>query len=377
MTSAMRLADVVTAATGSRNPAKQPDQEFVYVDVAAIDNEAKSITGSKCMTGAEAPSRARKVLRNGDVLVSTVRPNLNAVALVPEALDDQIASTGFCVLRAKTEVVLPAYLFYFVRSRRFVAELAKLVSGALYPAVTDRQVLDQRIPVVPLEEQRRIVDLLSRAEGIVRLRREAQTKAQAIIPALFLDMFGDPATNPKGWKEANFGDIVDNRDGQRRPVKAANRANRRGEYPYYGASGIIDYVDDYIFDGINLLIAEDGANLLSRSTPIAFQATGRYWVNNHAHVVGATDRANLIYLETCLNLRDLHDFVTGSAQPKLTQKALNAIPIPLPSMQDQRRFETYAGQVLSICHQQQEATVKAEATFQALLARAFSGGSYE
>jgi len=199
MTKLVALRDVVERSTGTLNPTAMPAEPFIYVDVAAVDNQRKSISGAREVLGAHAPSRARKLLRANDILVSTVRPNLNAVALVPNELDGQIGSTGFCVLRAFPSLVIPEYLFFFVRSRVFVEQLTKLVSGALYPAVTDSQVLDQLLPLPRIAEQRRIVDLLSRAEGIVRLRREAQKKAAEIIPALFLDMFGDPATNPKGW----------------------------------------------------------------------------------------------------------------------------------------------------------------------------------
>jgi type I restriction enzyme, S subunit len=208
MVSVVKVRDVVIGNTGSRNPTKAPEEIFIYVDVAAVDNSAKAIVGARSIVGAEAPSRARKLIHSGDILVSTVRPNLNAVALVPAELHGQIASTGFCVLRTK-EQILPEYLFYFTRTKTFVDCLALLVAGAMYPAVSDSQVLDQKLPLPSISEQRRIVDLLSRAECIVRLRREAEKKAAELIPALFLEMFGDPATNPKGWPVARLGDLAD------------------------------------------------------------------------------------------------------------------------------------------------------------------------
>lgn len=158
----VKLREVVVGKTGTKNPAMAPDVEFTYVDVAGVDNLAKRISEPRVLLGANAPSRARKLIRAGDVIVSTIRPNLNAVAQVPNSLDGQVASTGFCVLRP-TDKVLPAYLFYFVCSSSFVASLCGLVAGALYPAVTDNQVLDQLIPLPPIAEQQRIVDFLSRA----------------------------------------------------------------------------------------------------------------------------------------------------------------------------------------------------------------------
>lgn len=134
---------------------------------------------------------------------------------------------------------------------------------------------------------------------------------------------------PKGWLLESFDNIVENHDGQRIPIKSENRKN--GKYPYYGATGIIDYVDDYIFDGEYLLISEDGANLLARTYPIAFIAEGKFWVNNHAHIVSAKpNKSTNKYLKYYFDSIDISEFVTGSAQPKLNQKKLNSILIPIP-----------------------------------------------
>ena len=132
------------------------------------------------------------------------------------------------------------------------------------------------------------------------------------------------------WTVVPLGDIVENKDSKRVPIKEAERTERHGSYPYYGASGIIDYVDGYLFEGSHLLVGEDGANLLARSTPIAFIADGRFWVNNHAHVLKATESVELKYLAYFFETLDLKPYVTGSAQPKLTRKSLDRIPVPLP-----------------------------------------------
>jgi type I restriction enzyme S subunit len=143
---------------------------------------------------------------------------------------------------------------------------------------------------------------------------------------------------PEGWEKVAFGELVENHDRTRIPLKQSDRAERQGKYPYYGASGIIDQIDDYLFDGSYLLIAEDGANLLARSTPIAFQAHGQFWVNNHAHVVQPQRGVPREYLEHYFNSMSVRDYVTGSAQPKLTQKNLSAIPIRVAPEAEQRRI---------------------------------------
>ena len=121
--------------------------------------------------------------------------------------------------------------------------------------------------------------------------------------------------------------ISENLDSKRKPITSSDRVE--GEIPYYGASGIVDYVKDYIFDESLLLVSEDGANLLARSTPIAFSVTGKTWINNHAHVLRFSNENLQKFVEIYLNSISLESYVTGSAQPKLNQKMLNGIPIPV------------------------------------------------
>jgi len=138
-----------------------------------------------------------------------------------------------------------------------------------------------------------------------------------------------------------LGDLTVNFDGKRVPVKEADRA--RGPYPYYGASGIVDCVDAYLFDGEYLLIAEDGENLRTRQTPIAFMAKGRFWVNNHAHVVQANGGNSTRYLMYALLAANVHAFLSGSTLPKLTQNAMNQIPVPSPDERTQRAIACILG----------------------------------
>ena len=143
---------------------------------------------------------------------------------------------------------------------------------------------------------------------------------------------------PKSWKYCKFDDVFVNRDSERIPVSVADRKKLDKVYDYYGASGVIDKVDSYLFDETLLLIGEDGANLLSRSTPIAFLAHGKYWVNNHAHVLAPTEHILLEYAEIVINSMSLVPFVTGAAQPKLSQNMMNKIAIPVPPLNEQQRI---------------------------------------
>ncbi len=141
------------------------------------------------------------------------------------------------------------------------------------------------------------------------------------------------------------------RDADRIPVSAEDRQFRKGEYDYYGASGVIDKIDKFLFDKPLLLIGEDGANLINRSTPIAFIARGKYWVNNHAHVLDGTSEDFLKYIELYINAIDLVPYVTGTAQPKMNQAKMNNIVLGLPSEAEQRRIVAKVDELMALCDQ--------------------------
>jgi len=189
------------------NPQKDRDREFGYVDISAVDNVSKSIVSPQRTNGKLASVRARQIIRQLDVIVSTTRPNLNAVAIVPGELDGEICSTGFCVLRCGPELD-PAYLFAFVQSEGFVRALSNLVQGALYPAVTDKQVFAQNIPWVPLKDQHRIANhLKAQLTEIEKVRcalalqqLETNTLADAII---------SQSINIAGTKHYSLGEVLE------------------------------------------------------------------------------------------------------------------------------------------------------------------------
>jgi type I restriction enzyme S subunit len=143
------------------------------------------------------------------------------------------------------------------------------------------------------------------------------------------------------WPLVPLGELTENFDGRRVPVKELER--KPGPYPYYGASGIVDRVDGYLFDGEYLLIGEDGENLRTRQTPIAFMATGKFWVNNHAHIVRGNRRADTRYLSYVLSQTDISGYLTGSTMPKLTQGNLNRLPVIAPPLAEQKAIAAVLG----------------------------------
>ncbi|MCP9761178.1 restriction endonuclease subunit S, partial [Aquitalea sp. S1-19] len=160
-----------------------------------------------------------------------------------------------------------------------------------------------------------------------------------------------PLDKPNGWVFERFGNVVINRDFERIPLAVSEREKRKGSYDYYGASGVIDQVDNYLFDKPLLLIGEDGANLINRSTPIAFMARGRYWVNNHAHVLDGLNEDLLKYICLHINAISLISYITGTAQPKMNQAKMNEIVLGIPPFAEQKRIVAKVDELMALCDQ--------------------------
>ncbi len=229
------------------------------------------------------------------------------------------------------------------------------------PRADMNEVLDFTIPLPPLPEQQRIVALLDEAfAGIATARAHAEQNlrnARALFESQLQAVFSQRG---EGREETTIDKISANLDNKRIPITKSDR--KSGEYPYYGASGIVDYVADYIFDGDMLLVSEDGANLLARSTPIAFSVSGKYWVNNHAHILKFENMATQRFVEFYFASIRLDEYITGAAQPKLNQKALNSIPIPIPTSLDAQEL------IVERIESMQEETQRLESLYQRKLA---------
>ena len=221
--------------------------------------------------------------------------------------------------------------------------LGQYATGAAQPglAVSKLEILSIEIPNI--SEQNKIAQTLYKVEQLVNFRKQQLAKLDELVKARFVEMFGDPVSNPMGWKRVRFDSISENLDSKRVPVTESDRKD--GVYPYYGASGIVDWINDYIFDEDILLVSEDGANLLMRSTPIAFSVSGKSWVNNHAHVVRFHDFATQKFIEVYFSLIDISEYITGTAQPKLNQAKLNTMLFCWPPLSLQKQFAAFVERV--------------------------------
>lgn len=237
--------------------------------------------------------------------------------------------------------LLAKYLYFFLDI--YVEVLRTQSIGGVIKYIKLGNLADALIPLPGIEKQAEIVDCLETCNVIIDRIQQQLTKLDELVKSRFVEMFGDPTLNPYGLEKKRFDTICENLDSRRRPITSSDRV--AGIYPYYGASGIVDYVEDYIFDEDILLVSEDGANLLMRSTAIAFSVSGKVWVNNHAHVVRFDNLATQKYIEVYFSLIDISDQITGSAQPKLNQARLNAMEFMYPPIKRQEQFASFVAQV--------------------------------
>ena len=220
------------------------------------------------------------------------------------------------------------------------------------PTETGKELLDRIIE----ERNNKLL-----AEWEEALKKNPKAKKPALVVASEIDEEELPFEIPENWCWCRFGEITINRDSERIPLSVSQRELLKKKYDYYGASGIIDKVDNYLFDKDLLLIGEDGANLLTRSTPIAFIASGKYWVNNHAHVIDCNSNyINLNYIKFFINAISLAKYVTGTAQPKMNQEKMNSIPVALPPLAVQNAIVAKLEQVLPLVDAYENALLQKE-----------------
>ncbi len=280
------------------------------------------------------------VMESGDLLLSHINSKSyigRVVVYVKEGNETIIHGMNLLRLKVIPDIISPFYMYYYSQTHKFKSQIANRRKDAVNQSsisVTDLKTID--VPIPPRAEQERIVAELDCLSGVIDKKREQLRELDALAQSIFYQMFGDPNTNSNNLPIRKFSTLCENFDSKRKPITAKDRIE--GSIPYYGASGIVDYVEGYIFDGDYLLVSEDGANLELRHTPIAFSIKGKTWVNNHAHILKFEHYCTQVFLEYYINLLDISDIITGCAQPKLTQANLNSIDVFDISIEQQQEF---------------------------------------
>jgi len=391
LTKEWEISDIkgITLKTSTENPNKEnPNKLFYYIDISSIDLEKHKIILNSPILGKNAPSRARQKVKIDDVLISTVRPNLNAVTLIPKDLDNQICSTGFCILRTNKKV-LPKFLFYYTRTNYFVDNLIMRCRGASYPAVTNKDVFSVKISFPNLSVQQKIVDILEKAEKLKKWRIHADKLADMYLKSVFKQMFLD-----QNFKECILRDFT--------------KLISSGSTPKGGR-------DVYLEDGSILFIRSQNVLMNKFSEHDALylpleihKRMKRTWVKNKdvlLNITGASigrttiyegedDKANVnqhvciirlknlktfnpYYLNSYLSSLPMQEYIirmnAGATRQALNFSQIGKFKIPIPPIEIQNQFAEIFRKVEILKTQQKESKVQIDNLFDNLMQKAFRG----
>lgn len=359
------IFDLQMGKTPSRNKTEYwIARDYKWISIADLTKTTKYISETKEYLSESAVEESGIKIIPANTVVMSFKLSIGKVAITSE---DMYSNEAIMAFHDKHIVeILPEYIFYMFKYKNWDEGSNKAVMGK---TLNKASLSEIEVNICPIEKQKKIIQVLDKLADIISGREQELKLLDELIKARFVEMFGDPILNPFGWKIKRFDEISENLDSRRKPVTSLDR--KEGIYPYYGASGIVDYVEDYLFDEDILLISEDGANLLMRSTPIAFSVSGKVWVNNHAHVVRFKDMNMQNYVEKYFSLIDITDSITGSAQPKLNQAHLNAMLIPIPEKNLLDRYLDIVKQVNKSKVAVQKALDEAQTLFDSLMQEYF------
>ena len=362
------LGDCVVVNDASYSP-KEAWPFINYLDTGNITENRISEVQHLVLCKDKIPSRARRKIKPGDIVYSTVRPNQRHFGLMKEPPDNFLVSTGFATIRGIEGLALTEYVYWFLAQDHIIDHLHSIAeqSTSAYPSIkpTDIDRLELELP--PLSEQRRVAHILGTLDEKIELNRRMNATLEGMARALFKSWFVDfepvrakmeghwrrgeslpgmPAELydlfpgklvpseleevPEGWEVRPLGDVIEIHDSKRVPLNSRQRACRQGKYPYYGAAGVMDYVDSFLFDGVYVLAGEDGSVVDADGHPVIQYVWGKFWVNNHAHVVKGRNGVKEEQLYLFLQQVNIMAFVTGAVQLKINQRNLRSIPFILP-----------------------------------------------
>ena len=281
-----------------------------------------------------------------DVLInSTGTGTAGRVAQMMEVADPTTVDGHMIILR-NNEKIDPLYYGYAVKSHQ--PEIEGLAEGSTgQTEINKKRLMDEIIISYPkdLDEQRKISTFLYEIDQKIELNNDINKNLEQQAKALYKDWFFDfsPFSSggnlPDGWRLGTVGDIIQLHDSKRVPLSGAERDNMAKVYPYYGATSLMDYVDNYLFDGVYLLLGEDGTVVDSLGFPILQYVYGQFWVNNHAHIITGKEGFSVEELYLFFSLTNIKSIVTGAVQQKVSQQNLKKVPAIIPSKQALGAFD--------------------------------------
>jgi len=384
------LGELVLPVSTCNPETGMSEADFRYIDLSSVNQQTKTIELDRRVQVADTPSRARQLIKAGDVLVSTVRPNLNAVAVVPNRLDGAIASTGFCVLRPNPELLRSEYLFHWVRTESFISEMVRRATGASYPAVSDRIVCESAIPLPQIEEQRRIAAILDKADALRQKRRTALQKLDSLTQSIFLDMFGDP-TQTGRWPLCRAADVTEFENGDRSSSYPSGSDIKESGILFLNGKNIVDnrldlsssvYIDEEKFASLSRGKAKRGDLIITLrgtlgSCFIFDSDAERAFINAQMMIIRTKESIDRVFLHSLLTSQPMQAgfsrMSSGVAVPQLTASQMKELQIILPPIELQKKYSMLKTTISKTRNNVLESISKCDGIFASLQHRAFRG----
>lgn len=265
------------------------------------------------------------------------------------------------------------YLAYLLSSM----QLGRLSGQSAQPGLSVKVLAQQEVDMPPLEQQKKVISILTPIEEKIALNAAINEnllqQAQALYKNRFVDMQPFSGEMPADWHLGTVSEIINLHDSKRIPLSSRERAELDKVYPYYGATSVMDYVDRYLFDGIYLLLGEDGTVVDSKGFPVLQYVEGKFWVNNHAHIITGKNGFTVETLYLLFSLTNVQSIVTGAVQPKISQANLNKVPVIIPSEAELRAFDAIIQPVFAQIRNLRAENDKLAAIRGTLLPRLMSG----
>lgn len=271
--------------------------------------------------------------KNGDILVSNIRPYFKKIW---KAKYDGGCSNDVLVFVAKSNTDRN-FLYYVLSDDYFFTYSMTTSKGTKMPRGDKTSIMQYEVPMIDLQIQKKIASILKSFDEKIELNNVINNNLEEQAKALYKDWFVDftPFSTdgklPVRWRIGTVGDIIELHDSKRIPLSGAERDKMAKVYPYYGATSLMDYVDNYLFDGIYLLLGEDGTVVDSLGFPILQYVYGQFWVNNHAHIITGKEGFSVEELYLFFSLTNIKAVVTGAVQQKVSQQNLKKVPAIIPS----------------------------------------------
>lgn len=326
-----KFEQIAINSTSKKKPTDE-DKDH-YIGLEHLDSGCFEIT----RWGAEAaPTGEKLLMKEGDILFGKRRAYQRKVGIAPF---DGIFSAHGMVLRPNEEVIDKNFFPFFISSDQFMERAVRISVGGLSPTINWNDLKIQEFSIPSLDEQRILANKLWSAYRLKESYKRLLTATQELVKSRFIEMFGDIR------QKVPLETIATIKDNCRKPINDGKRSTMKEGilYPYYGATGVVDYINDYLTDEELLCIAEDCGNY-KEGEDSSYIISGKAWVNNHAHIVKPKNSCNIRYLHQYLKILNLMPFVSGTTRLKLTQKKLKEIPVILPSVAMQQQFARLAEQ---------------------------------